>query len=202
MKGLFYLYCVKKYILAAMVAWGCTAQAASCDLSYLPLGTATYQVSVSGQKTSFSTTSQWQGNGAQGFSSRLDIKYDWKCVGRELRSIIYNKGQIVEMTKGTFMPAAQDWKVGYKWGNEALVKVDNKILIKAVAKNHIVAQEEVKTPAGTFKTFKVEASATNDQNSLVVKQTYWYAKYYGLVKMIDHNGGPSMVLQKFSKWKR
>ena len=185
-------------LLATALILSGLAGAATCDLSYLPLGKASFQVTAGEQKATFTTVSRVSGNGASG-EANIGINYRWDCVGKDVRNLIKMNGQTIKLTQGTYMPAANLWKVGYTWNTTGIAFKDSapKQTVTVTSTNRIAAREKLTVPAGTFDTYRVEAEAKLAGNSS--KMTFWYAQGYGMVKQIDHSTGAQTVMTKFVK---
>jgi hypothetical protein len=107
----------------------------------------------------------------------------------------------VKASSGILIPAEGRWKVGSSWifSNEGTLTANDKTQGQLVYtfKNEftfqIVAQEQVKVPAGTFQAFKVvltqqgQFGAKGTSYPVNYRITQWYAKGVGLVRQEDQH---------------
>ena len=79
----------------------------------------------------------------------------------------------------------EDFK-SWKWaGTMTRIKTkDGEVVTKGKFEFKVAKQEEIKTPAGTFKAYKVEMTGSANDGSRV-RSTRWYAKDVGMVREIS-----------------
>jgi hypothetical protein len=113
----------------------------------------------------------------------------------------------VKASSGIVIPAEGRWRVGSSWtyANEGTITAHDKTRGQLVYtfKNEItfqiVAQEQVKVPAGTFQAFKVvltlkgEFGAKGTSQPINYRITQWYAKGVGLVRQEDQNAVHELI---------
>lgn len=113
----------------------------------------------------------------------------------------------IKASSGVVIPAEGRWQVGSSWTytNEGTSIANDKTRGQLVYtfKNEvtfqIVAQEQVKVPAGTFQAFKVvltqkgEFGAKGSSQFINYRITQWYAKGVGLVRQEDQNAVHELI---------
>ena len=77
-----------------------------------------------------------------------------------------------------FQPG-DEFKVGKKWTSQTIQTINKKIKTNRVDSFQVTAAENLTVPAGVFKTYKVENTATQDKGN-IIKNTYWYQPGIGI----------------------
>ena len=72
-----------------------------------------------------------------------------------------------------------EFKVGKKWTSQTIQTINKKIKTNRVDSFQVTAAENLTVPAGVFKTYKVENTATQDKGN-IIKNTYWYQPGIGI----------------------
>ena len=110
------------------------------------------------------------------------VTHGWKCSGDGLAALEYANVNLANQNqsnmqldietisaKGVFIPAENNWKIGYKWSNEYNVAGTMKgtgampsgeMKSNVTLEHEIIGEESVTVPAGTFTTFKVKSKIT------------------------------------------
>lgn len=143
----------------------------------------------------------------------VNVRHVWTCSDEGLTAANYGSAGEMGDTKvepkhisGVTLPKESDIQIGKTWqtiytatGTSPLGAIDSKVTIN----NKIVAlDDEVKTPAGTFKAVKIEMDI-NSEMSLggkkmpvpVIKSAAWFAPEVGMVKSTGGFGAMSNSME-------
>lgn len=202
-----------------------TALAGSCDNPYFPAGpgsSKTFAFRSKADGSSKSYTISVVNPSAGGFTLRYDytnpvrvLENQYTCSAEGLTTPSLGAGSgsgpsanvttQVKASSGVVIPAPERWKVGGSWvytNQGTMATKDQNYTFKNEFTFQVVAQEQVKVPAGTFQTFKVtltqkgEFGAKGASQPINYTLTQWYAKGVGLVRQEDQAGIHELVSYK------
>jgi hypothetical protein len=202
--------------LALLLALSVPALAGNCDNPYFPAKAGSSKTfAIQGESKTY--TMRVTNATANGFTLRYEytdpvrvLESPYTCTPQGLTSpSLFSSGfgpdanitTQVKASGGILIPAEGRWRVGSSWtyANEGTITAHDKTQGQLVYtfKNEItfqiVAQEEVKVPAGTFQAFKVvmtqkgEFGAKGTSQPINYRITQWYAKGVGLVRQENQN---------------
>ncbi len=147
----------------------------------------------------------------------ITVKHVWKCTSEGFTAADYGSGMNAKNMKvepkhvsGVTLPREDEIKIGKMWttvytatGTSELGAIEMTVTLN----NKIVSlDDEVKTPAGTFKAVKIEIEINSDMkfggNKMPVpkiKSAAWFAPEVGMVKSIGGIGGFSNTMEYTGK---
>lgn len=186
---------------------------AACDtLAFFPPVTNTYSMTSAAGTSSMTTTTTQRGDSATSTTTvgGRTSTVTWTCTGRGLTAKL---GSSMEM-KTAYFPPLSAWKVGYVWTGDSEMGAASGMKVKASSRSRIAALEQVKTPAGSFRAYRVETDTTTAvqmpagtklppgaakaMNS-VTHSVAWYAVGVGVVRQQLGDNTMSMLLVKTSR---
>lgn len=146
----------------------------------------------------------WDGEGAPLFEDdgKMDMKITLNSEGTTSYMYDVKKSMAIQdvVTMGDVSSIPSDLKVGQTISDgEIKIKVRNMGASFLITDREVLAEEEITTPAGTFKTYKMDEVQTN--KVLVSNKTFhivtWYARNIGCVKqeVYDKRGRLLRTLQ-------
>lgn len=143
----------------------------------------------------------------------VNVRHVWTCTDEGLTAASYGSGAQMGSTKiepkhvsGVTLPKESDLQIGKTWqtvytatGTSELGAIDSRVTIN----NKIVAlDDEVKTPAGTFKAVKIEMDIDSEMTFggkkmpvPVIKSAAWFAPEVGMVKSTGGFGAMSNSME-------
>lgn len=131
----------------------------------------------------------WEGDGSPLFDDdgKMDMKITLNSEGTTSYMYDMKKSMAIQdvVTMGDVSSIPSDLKVGESIPDgEIKIKVRNVGASFLITDRDVLAEEEITTPAGTFKTYKMDEIQTN--KVLVSNKTYhivsWYARNIGCIK--------------------
>lgn len=146
----------------------------------------------------------WDGEGAPLFEDdgKMDMKITLNSEGTTSYMYDVKKSMAIQdvVTMGDVSSIPSDLKVGQTISDgEIKIKVRNMGASFLITDREVLAEEEITTPAGTFKTYKMDEVQTN--KVLVSNKTFhivtWYARNIGCIKqeVYDKRGRLLRTLQ-------
>lgn len=146
----------------------------------------------------------WDGEGAPLFEDdgKMDMKITLNSEGTTSYMYDVKKSMAIQdvVTMGDVSSIPSDLKVGQTISDgEIKIKVRNMGASFLITDREVLAEEEITTPAGTFKTYKMDEVQTN--KVLVSNKTFhivtWYARNIGCIKqeVYDKKGRLLRTLQ-------
>lgn len=146
----------------------------------------------------------WDGEGAPLFEDdgKMDMKITLNSEGTTSYMSDVKKSMAIQdvVTMGDVSSIPSDLKVGQTIPDgEIKIKVRNMGASFLITDREVLAEEEITTPAGTFKTYKMDEVQTN--KVLVSNKTFhivtWYARNIGCIKqeVYDKKGRLLRTLQ-------
>lgn len=146
----------------------------------------------------------WDGEGAPLFEDdgKMDMKITLNSEGTTSYMYDVKKSMAIQdvVTMGDVSSIPSDLKVGQTIPDgEIKIKVRNMGASFLITDREVLAEEEITTPAGTFKTYKMDEVQTN--KVLVSNKTFhivtWYARNIGCIKqeVYDKRGRLLRTLQ-------
>ena len=191
---------------------GSAANAACDTLAFFPAVTNTYTL-TSAAGTNTLTTTTTQGDNSATSTTTVGGRTSsvtWTCTGHGLSAKL---GTGMQLSTG-FFPPLSAWKVGYAWKGDSEVSAASGMKVKASSQSRIAALEQVKTPAGSFRAYRVETDTTTAMQlpagtklppgaskamNSVTHSVAWYAVGVGVVRQQTGNNEMSMLLVRTSK---
>lgn len=212
-------------LLAALTLQVAPALAA-CDNPFFPArpnSSKTFAIKGKNQTYTVSVVNA----GANGFTLRYEytdpvrvLENPYTCTGEGLRASSLGAGvgagpdanvtTTVTRSGGIVIPAADRWRVGATWtfSNEGTITANDRTqgtlvyTFKNVFTFRVVAEEQVKVPAGTFTAFKVtltqkgEFGANGKSTPVAQTITQWFVRGVGLVRQEGGFGAHELVSYK------